>query len=51
MGRWPTKEERRAMKKRIRQLRDEDKLKFSVIAERMGLNYVKVLREYYSKEK
>ena len=51
MGRWPSKEERQAMRKRIRQLRDRDKLKFSVIAERMGLNYVRVLREYYSREK
>ena len=51
MGRWLTKEERRAVRKRIRQLRDGDKLKFSVIAKRMGLNYVRVLREYYSKEK
>jgi len=51
MGRWPTKEERWAMRKRIRHLRDHDKLKFSVISERMGLNYVRVLREYYSPEK
>ena len=51
MGRWMTKEERREVRKRIRQLRDRDKLKFSVIAKRMGLHYMTVLKEYYSKEK
>ena len=51
MGRWLTKEEREALRKRIRQLRDRDRLSFAKIAERTGLNYLKVLRLYYSKEK
>ena len=51
MGRWMTKEERWAARKRIRELRDRDKLTFVAIAKRTGLNYVRVLRMYYSREK
>ena len=51
MGRWLTKEERREARKRIRQLRDKDGLTFAVIAKRMNMNSLRVLRMYYSREK
>lgn len=51
MGRWLSKEERRRLRKRIRKLKDEDKLSFAEIARRIGLHYLRVLRLYYSREK
>jgi len=51
MGRWLTKEERWGARKRIRQLKDRDGLTLTAIAKRMNMNYLRVLRLYYSREK
>jgi len=47
MGRWISKEEKLRLKHRVKQMRDEDKLIFRIIAERLGMKEGLVRAAYY----
>lgn len=47
MTRWISKEEKLRIKRRVKQMRDKDKLVFRIIGERLGMSEGQVRSAYY----
>ena len=47
MSRWISKEEKERIKKRVKLMRDKDKLIFRIIAERLAMSEEQVRAAYY----
>jgi len=47
LSKWILKEEKERIKKRVKLMRDRDKLIFRIIAERLGLSAEQVRAAYY----
>jgi len=48
LSKWISKEEKERIKKRVKLMRDRDKLIFRIIAERLGMSAGRVRDAYYN---